>query len=118
MMTHGRLSSYFPPKKPSPHENHQYPFNSLHVDQPESSYNLKHNQEWSVEPSQFNSFSFRAEGGTPGDLMLVEEHLRPLIKEELRHSIRNRRIARGLPETVEIEYKKPQPDVSKFEISI
>ena len=47
--------------------------------------------------------------------MRAEEMLgldeRNLIKEELRLSIQSKRLARGLPGNVEIEYKKPQPEV-------
>nr|XP_009862145.1 transcription factor protein isoform X1 [Ciona intestinalis]XP_026694753.1 transcription factor protein isoform X1 [Ciona intestinalis]XP_026694754.1 transcription factor protein isoform X1 [Ciona intestinalis] len=47
---------------------------------------------------------------TTEDLLMVEEHIRPLIKEELRYTIQSKRIARGLPETVELEYKTQQND--------
>nr|CAB3224128.1 cyclic AMP-dependent transcription factor ATF-3 [Phallusia mammillata] len=42
---------------------------------------------------------------TSDDLMLVEEHIRPLIKQELRYTIQSKRIARGLPTTFENENK-------------
>ena len=45
------------------------------------------------------------------DLLSLDERIRPLIKEELRLSIQSKRIARGLPGMVEIEYKTPQSDV-------
>ncbi|CAK8694981.1 uncharacterized protein LOC143447436 isoform X2 [Clavelina lepadiformis] len=57
--------------------------------------------------------SHRVDGMTvmpTDDLQLVEEHIRPLIKEELRYTIQSKRMARGLPGTVEIEYKAPRPD--------
>uniref|UniRef100_H2Y4N4 BZIP domain-containing protein n=1 Tax=Ciona savignyi TaxID=51511 RepID=H2Y4N4_CIOSA len=44
------------------------------------------------------------------DLLMVEEHIRPLIKEELRYTIQSKRLARGLPGNVEIEYKRPHND--------
>lgn len=40
------------------------------------------------------------------DLMLVEEHIRPLIKEELRYSIQSKRMAKGLPDIVNIDHKE------------
>lgn len=47
--------------------------------------------------------------GTVNDDVLreAEEQLRPLIKEELRHTIQCKRVAKGLSSHVEIEYKMP-----------
>lgn len=45
-------------------------------------------------------------------LKVAEEQLRPLIKEELRHTIQSKRIAKGLPSHVEIEYKVPESEVT------
>lgn len=44
-------------------------------------------------------------------LSVAEEQLRPLIKEELRYTIQSKRMAKGLPSHVEIEYKFPDPEV-------
>lgn len=51
--------------------------------------------------------------GTVNDDMLreAEEQLRPLIKEELRHTIQCKRVAKGLPSHVDIEYKMPRSEV-------
>jgi len=45
------------------------------------------------------------------DLMLVEEHIRPLIKEELRYSIQSKRMAKGLPDIVNLDRKETVFDV-------
>jgi len=45
------------------------------------------------------------------DLLLVEEHLRPLIKQELRYTIQSKRMARGLPSTFENERKESVVEV-------
>ena len=50
------------------------------------------------------------------ELLLVEEHIRPLIKEELRHSIQSKRIAKGLPSIVSVNFNKPNNDVSLYVI--
>ena len=44
--------------------------------------------------------------------MLVEEHIRPLIKEELRYSIQSKRMAKGLPDIVSMDRKETVFDVS------
>lgn len=51
--------------------------------------------------------------GTVNDDVLreAEEQLRPLIKEELRHTIQCKRVAKGLPSHVDIEYKTPRLEV-------
>lgn len=59
-----------------------------------------------------NPQSEEASSVSSEDILLAEERLRPLIKEELRYTIKSKRLARGLPEDVHIEFKKPVPDVS------
>ena len=49
--------------------------------------------------------------------MLVEEHIRPLIKEELRYSIQSKRLAKGLPDIVNNEPKQTVVDVSKINLT-
>jgi len=48
---------------------------------------------------------------TSEELLLVEEHIRPLIKEELRQSIQSKRIAKGLPSIENVDFDKPKIDV-------
>ena len=43
--------------------------------------------------------------------MLVEEHIRPLIKEELRYSIQSKRMAKGLPDIIHFDRRETVLDV-------
>ena len=105
-MTHDRFSPYYL------HQRHSSipSFNVTDRMQPNS---ISLGQVWEREaqtnPAQTVDIEERIE-----NLDGVDE--RTLIKEELRLSIQSRRIARGLPGNVEIEYKKPLAEVGWLDL--
>lgn len=124
MMTHGQTS-------PSQDRSSPYYISSLQCDNSTSQQNvytsgmtypvdLRQGRRSPIESEQYFQQSTKQLGiqnspappsGASDDLLLVEEHIRPLIKQELRYTIQSKRIARGLPTTFENEAKENEKEV-------